>query len=114
MPRTVLDRFLRPIRRGPETMDYPERPLELPATARGLPTLDMSRCDASGACVPACPTSAIAVTGTEWRLDAGRCVFCAACVAACPTNAIRMSDQVELATRSRAGLLVTHRIRRAS
>ena len=61
MPLTVLDRLLRPLRRGPLTRAYPARPLELPAAARGLPELDTGRCDATAACVTACPTGAIAV-----------------------------------------------------
>jgi formate hydrogenlyase subunit 6/NADH:ubiquinone oxidoreductase subunit I len=111
MPLTVLDRFLRPLRGRPVTRPYPAQPLELPAGARGLPELDTDRCDASAACVPACPTGAIAVVEGSWRLDAGRCVFCAACVAACPTDAIGMGHQVELAARSRGALLVVRDIR---
>ena len=113
MPLTVLDRFLRPLRRGPLTRGYPERPLVLPAAARGLPELDTGRCDATAACVTACPTGAISVTGDAWQLDAGRCVFCAACVTACPQDAIRMGDQVELAGRSREALLVIRGVRKA-
>ena len=106
MPRGVFDRLLRPLRLGPLTRAYPAVPLRLPAVARGLPELDTSRCDASAACVDACPSAAISVAGDVWRLDAGRCVFCAACVSACPQDAIRMGDQVELATRVRSSLLV--------
>jgi len=112
MPRTVLDRLLRPLRRGPLTRAYPTRPLELPVAARGLPELDVTRCDASAACVTSCPSGAISVTADAWSLDAGRCVFCAACVTACPQDAIRMGAGVELASRSRLALLVIRDIRR--
>ena len=113
MPLTVLDRLLRPLLRGPLTRAYPARPLEVPPNARGLPELDTGRCDATAACVTACPTGAIQVTEDVWRLDAGRCVFCAACVTACPQDAIRMSTRLELASRSRQALLITRDIRRA-
>ena len=113
MPLTVLDRLLRPLLRRPLTRAYPERPLELPPAARGLPELDTSRCDATAACAAACPTTAIVVADDTWRLDAGRCVFCAACVVACPQDAIRMGAQVELAARSREALIVICDIRRA-
>jgi formate hydrogenlyase subunit 6/NADH:ubiquinone oxidoreductase subunit I len=113
MPLTVLDRLLRPLLRRPSTRAYPTQALEVPAVARGLPDLDAGRCDATAACVTACPTSAILVTDDAWQLDAGRCVFCGACVTACPTDAIQMSAQMELAGRSRQALLVIRDIRRA-
>jgi formate hydrogenlyase subunit 6/NADH:ubiquinone oxidoreductase subunit I len=113
MPFTVLDRFLRPLRRGPQTRGYPARALELTAAARGLPELDATRCDANAACVAACPTDAIVVAEGTWRLDAGRCVFCAACVDACPTGALEMGRRVELADRTREALVTSHPIRSA-
>ncbi len=110
MPLTILDRLIRPLLRGPRTRGYPSRPLELPPAARGLPELDASRCDASAACVDACPTRAIVVADGSWRLDAGRCVLCAACVEACPTGALSMGQRVELAARSREALVVVRSI----
>jgi len=110
MPLTVLDRLLRPLLRGTRTRDYPSRPLVLPPAARGLPELDVSRCDARAACVEACPTGAIVVAEGTWRLDAGRCVTCAACVEACPTGALSMGQRVELAERSRDALVVVRSI----
>lgn len=110
MPRTVLERLLRPLVRGPRTRGYPARPVELPSAARGLPELDASRCDARAACVEACPTRAIVVEDGTWRLDAGRCVLCAACVEACPTGALSMGRRVELAQRSRDALVVVRTI----
>lgn len=112
MPATVLGRLLRPLARGPQTRAYPERPLELPSSARGLPVLDTTRCDASGDCVTSCPSGAIELVADVWRLDAGRCVLCVACVEACPTGALAMGRRVELADRSREALVVGHAIRR--
>lgn len=111
MPASVLDRLLRPLVRGPQTRAYPRQPLDLPTAARGLPELDPSRCDASAACVEACPTSAIELAADVWMLDAGRCVLCAACVDACPTGALAMGRRVELADRSREALVTSHPIR---
>jgi formate hydrogenlyase subunit 6/NADH:ubiquinone oxidoreductase subunit I len=118
MPLSVLDRFLRPLRMRPLTRAYPALPLQLPAGARGLPELDATRCDASAACVEACPSAAISVSEAlsgraseaVWRLDAGRCVFCAACVSACPQGAISMGRQLELAARARDSLLVVRAV----
>ena len=106
MPLDVLDRFLRPLRRGRVTSRYPAAPPELPAAARGLPVLDPALCDATGACAGACPTGAIEVDADGWRLDAGACVMCDACVAACPTGALRHGGMIELAARGRRELVV--------
>lgn len=111
MPMSVLGRLLRPLARGPQTRAYPRQPLDLPTAARGLPVLDPSRCDASGACVAACPSGALALTDATWRLDAGRCVLCATCVDACPTGALAMGRRVELADRSREALVTSHPVR---
>jgi formate hydrogenlyase subunit 6/NADH:ubiquinone oxidoreductase subunit I len=106
MTPDLLDRFLRPLRRGPLTRPYPATPVPLPPTVRGLPELDPSRCDASGACVTACPTRAITLDAGSWTLDVGRCIFCGDCARACPRDAIRLGDRVELAAREREALIV--------
>ena len=102
----LLDRFLRPLRRGPLTRPYPAAPVPLPPTVRGLPELAAARCDASGACVTACPTRALSMADGTWTLDAGRCIFCGDCARACPRDAIVLGDRVELAARDRATLIV--------
>lgn len=106
MPMDVLDRLLRPLRARPVTSRYPDVPPDLPAAARGLPELDPVRCDGSAACVAACPTGAITLSGTVWSLDAGRCVFCGACERACPRDAITLGRRIELAARARADLTI--------
>jgi formate hydrogenlyase subunit 6/NADH:ubiquinone oxidoreductase subunit I len=106
MPLDILDRILRPLRRGRVTSRYPEVPPGLPAAARGLPELDAARCDGNAACVAACPTGAIRVAGRTWSLDVGACVFCGACARACPTGAIALGARIELATDLRADLVI--------
>lgn len=112
MPTSVLGRLLRPLARGPATRSYPDRPLVVLPTTRGLPVLDPARCDATGACVAACPSGAIGIADGAWQLDAGRCVLCAICVEACPTGALVMGTRVELADRSREALVTSHPIGR--
>ncbi|MDA8237273.1 MAG: 4Fe-4S binding protein [Chloroflexi bacterium] len=108
MPLDVFDRLLRPLRSRPVTSRYPDAPPDLPPAARGLPELDVARCDANAACVTACPTGAIRVAGAAWVLDAGACIVCGACARACPTGAIRLGSRVELAARARDALVVRH------
>lgn len=106
MPFDVFDRLLDPLRRGPVTSRYPETSPDLPHAARGLPELDVVRCDGSAACVDACPTGAIVLADSIWSLDAGACIFCGACARACPRDAIRMGPGIELAVRDRADLTI--------
>ncbi len=108
MPLDVLDRFLRPLRRGRATSSYPAVAPDLPAAARGLPLLDADACSMTGACAAACPTGAISVSAGRWQLDAGACLMCDACVAACPTGALRHANGIELAARRRRELVVLH------
>ena len=107
MPLDVFDRLLRPLRRGPVTSRYPDRPPEVGAAARGLPELDAARCDGTAACVTICPTGAIRLTDSEWSIDTGACIFCGACAWACPRDAIRLGQRIELAARDRADLTIT-------
>lgn len=101
----LRERLLRPLIRGPVTARHPARAPILPPAARGLPVLDAARCDASGDCVTACPTRAIALDAGTWRLDLGRCVFCAACADACPREAIALTGRVELAATDRTAVV---------
>jgi formate hydrogenlyase subunit 6/NADH:ubiquinone oxidoreductase subunit I len=106
MPLDVLDRLLRPLRSGPVTSRYPDLPPVLAPAARGLPELDAARCDRSAACVDACPTAAIALSGARWSLDAGACIFCGACERACPRGAVKLGGAIELAALDRSQLTV--------
>jgi len=114
MPLDIIDRLLRPLRRGTVTSGYPDRPPDVSPNTRGLPELDAMRCDVTAACVEACPTSAIRVEDSTWVLDAGACVFCGACARACPPGAIRLGNEIELAVRDRAELLVVRDVTRPS
>ena len=106
MPMDVLDRILRPLRRGLVTSRYPDAPPELSPASRGLPELDLARCDDNAACAAACPTGAIRVAPGTWSLDAGACIFCTACARACPTAAITLGSRIELAADERDRLVV--------
>jgi Formate hydrogenlyase subunit 6/NADH:ubiquinone oxidoreductase 23 kD subunit (chain I) len=110
MPMDILERFLRPLRTRPLTRRYPDEPAVLAPALRGLPELDPSRCDSSGACIAVCPTAAITLEPTSWAVDAGRCVLCGACEAACPRDAIRLGQRFELASRRRESLHIVTRL----
>lgn len=97
------------IRRGCETMAYPDGPAPpLPDRHGGALRVDAATCvDECRACVEVCPTEAITRgAGGAVQLDLGRCVFCSACVEACPAGAITKSGDHRMAARTRGDLLL--------
>ena len=111
MPFDIIDRIVRPLRRGPVTRRYPDEPAVTAPALRGLPVVDPEQCDASATCVGVCPTGAIVLEPGTWTVDAGRCVFCGACETACPRDAIHLGPRFELAARSRADLHIVTPVR---
>jgi Ni,Fe-hydrogenase III small subunit/ferredoxin len=106
MPLDLLRRLVTPLRHPVGTSRYPEAAPLLQMATRGLPQIDLTRCQNDGACVEACPTGAIGwKSGTVESIDAGKCIFCAACVPACPNGAMSMSSRVELASGKREALV---------
>jgi Ni,Fe-hydrogenase III small subunit/Pyruvate/2-oxoacid:ferredoxin oxidoreductase delta subunit len=74
----------------------------------GFPLIDFKACTACEACVPACPTGAIAAETTAGRkslsLSYAACIQCRECVEACPERAIRPGRELETAAYSREQL----------
>ncbi len=105
----VFDTIFHRLKRGCETMAYPQGPAPLlPDRHGGALRVDATKC-AEGCrdCVPVCPTDAIMrPAGEPVALDLGRCIFCAACVAACPTQAITQTNDHRMAVRRREDLML--------
>jgi Ni,Fe-hydrogenase III small subunit/formate hydrogenlyase subunit 6/NADH:ubiquinone oxidoreductase subunit I len=96
------------LRQGHRTARYPLELPVLPDRFRGLPVLDAAKCQAGcDECAKACPTDAIATSGTGFHIDLGRCLFCTECTQACPTGAIQYTTDHRLAVRRREDLLRT-------
>jgi Ni,Fe-hydrogenase III small subunit/formate hydrogenlyase subunit 6/NADH:ubiquinone oxidoreductase subunit I len=98
----VIDTIAHRLKRGRETMAYPDGPAPaLPDRHGGSLKVDAAKCRADcDACAPVCPTQAITrPSGHAVSLDLGRCVFCAACVEACPTKAITQTGDHRMAAR---------------
>ena len=124
----VLDTITHRMKRGCETMAYPDGPAPaLPDRHGGALRVDAAKCaDGCTACLPVCPTEAItrpsfapsaakALEGgkasegaahTGVSLDLGRCLFCGECVAACPSHAIVQTRDHRMAVRRREDLVL--------
>jgi Ni,Fe-hydrogenase III small subunit/Pyruvate/2-oxoacid:ferredoxin oxidoreductase delta subunit len=104
MIKALLARF----QQGHRTMKYPDGPAPaMPDHFRGAPKVDPSRCpDGCRACVDACPTDALRVSGPTASLDLGRCLFCTECQTGCPEGVITFGSDYRLATRVRTDLMI--------
>ena len=98
----VFDTIAHRLKRGCETMAYPQGPPPaLPDRHGGALKVEANKCaDGCDACMPVCPTQAITrAVGKPVALDLGRCIFCAACVEVCPPKAITQTGDHRMAVR---------------
>jgi Ni,Fe-hydrogenase III small subunit/formate hydrogenlyase subunit 6/NADH:ubiquinone oxidoreductase subunit I len=105
----VVDTLLHRLKRGCETMSYPDGPAPaLPERHGGALRVEGARCvDGCAACIPVCPTEAITrAPGQPAALDLGLCVFCSACVETCPSGAILHTGDHRMAARARGDLIL--------
>lgn len=112
--------FWRGLRTGVLTTRYPNVHEEMPEGFRGRPILDAERCLADrgcDACTQICLPSALSrksfafedegnrqQEGQQLMLDYTRCILCGLCVTACPEDALHMTQEYELAARTREDL----------
>ena len=105
----VIDTITHRLKRGCETMAYPKGPAPaLPDRHGGVLRVDATKCaEGCSACLPLCPTHAIArPAGKPVALDLGRCIFCAVCVEGCPQGAISQTGDHRMAVRRREDLVL--------
>ena len=55
--------------------------------------IDPKKCDASGACVTACPENAISIVDGLAQLDENKCDMDGMCIPACPNHAIGYKER---------------------
>lgn len=105
----VFDTIAHRLKRGRETMAYPNGPAPaLPDRHGGALRVEAAKCpEGCRECVSVCPTQAITPLALKGiALDLGRCLFCAACVAACPHGAIKQTGDHRMAARRREDLVL--------
>ena len=108
----ILDTITHRLKRGCETMAYPNGPAPaLPDRHGGALRVEAAKCaDGCTACIAVCPTGAIAhPSGKPVALDLGRCLFCSECVVACPNHAIVQTRDHRMAVRRREDLVLGSR-----
>lgn len=106
----MVKELLRHLLKKPVTLKYPFEKTPPPKDLRGRPVLDLRRCTGCGLCYRDCPSGAIEMIGTgseaEFRHYLDRCLFCGQCEENCPQNAITMTEEYELASYERAGMVI--------
>jgi len=99
------------IRTGIVTKAYPAELAQVSEHFRGRPDFDFEKWTDARPAAEVCPTGAISLRDSndsrEVTVDYGLCVFCGLCAEASPDNAVRITQEFELATKSRRNLVFT-------
>ena len=110
----------------PNTVQYPEERPDIHPRFHGRHQLNryedgLEKCVGCELCAWACPADAILVEGADntdqerfspgerygkvYQINYLRCIFCGLCIEACPTRALTMTNEYELADRTRDKLI---------
>lgn len=104
------------------TEQYPMQRPEVAERYRGAPRLNVNPdsnetlCIACDLCAVACPENLIVVSSernpatkrkelTNFTYDLSRCMFCGLCEDACPTDALELTQDFEMASYNRGGMI---------
>lgn len=96
---------------GIVTTTYPREPVQLCENFRGRPHFDFEKWTDARPAAEVCPTGAISLRDSDdsrkVTVDYGLCVFCGLCAEASPDKAVRITQEFEMATKSRRNLVLT-------
>lgn len=109
----MLNILIKTLKTGRQTIKYPEKPDIPPAGFRGKPELSEDRCAYCGKCVSACPADVILLSGENGEktltVSYCGCIFCGRCEEVCPYGAIKLTQEYELASKTKEDLLACTR-----
>lgn len=104
----MLEILKRRLGTGTVTTRYPSVPDSAPPDFRGKPELLGDKCTYCGECASACPPGVISLKESkgekELKLSYCGCIFCGRCEEVCPYGAVRLTQEYELASKTRDDL----------
>jgi len=99
------------VRTGIVTKAYPAELAQVSEHFRGRPDFDFEKWTDARPAAEVCPTGAISLRDSndsrEVTVDYGLCVFCGLCAEVSSDQAVRITQEFELATKSRRNLVFT-------
>jgi hydrogenase-4 component H len=109
----MLDILKKTLETGSQTTKYPAIPDAAPLGFRGKPELMSDKCNYCGKCVAVCPPGVIGLAedrgGKILTLSYCGCIFCGRCEEACPEDAIKLTQEYELASKTKEDLITSIR-----
>lgn len=105
----MLEILKKTLKTGCQTTRYPHVPDIAPQGFRGKPEFISDKCIYCGECVRVCPPGVIWFTEkndeTMLSLSYCGCIFCGRCEEACHNDAIKLTQEYELASKSKEDLI---------
>ncbi|MCZ7393262.1 MAG: 4Fe-4S dicluster domain-containing protein [Candidatus Methanoperedens sp.] len=99
------------LKTGTVTANYPKKPDIAPEGFRGKPQLLSDKCTYCGECAAVCPPGVIWLEeekgGKTLTLSYCGCIFCGRCEEVCPYAAIKLTQEYELASKTKDDLLTS-------
>lgn len=94
---------------GKQTTKYPQEPDTAPVDFRGKPELFPDKCTFCGECAAVCPSKALDLREDKREmvltLSYCGCIFCGRCEEVCSQDAIKLTQEYEMASKSKDDLL---------
>ena len=109
----MLEILKRTFKTGIVTTQYPAKPNHTMPGFRGKPEMLADKCTYCGECVKACPPGVLSLLsgGKALTLSCSGCIFCGRCEEICPHGAIRLTQEYEIASKTKDNLLAAIRRR---
>ncbi|VVB85359.1 Polyferredoxin protein MvhB [uncultured archaeon] len=107
----MFDILKKTLKTGTVTVNYPKKPDIAPAGFRGRPEILSDKCTYCGECASVCPPGVIwleeGMSEKTLTLSYCGCIFCGRCEEVCPEGSIRLTQDYELASKTKDALLTS-------